>query len=37
MNSHKDLFGRDFKFKVLKDEELPNYIINREKFTDFLV
>lgn len=37
MNSHKDLFGRDFKFKVLMDKELPNYIIkNREKFSDFL-
>ena len=38
INSHKDLFGRDFNFKVIKDEELPNYIIeNREKFSDFLV
>ena len=37
INSHKDLFGRDFKFEVIKDEELPNYIIeNREKFSDFL-
>lgn len=37
INSHKDLFGRDFKFTVIKDEELPNFIIeNREKFSDFL-
>ena len=37
INSHKDLFGRDFKFEVIKNEELPNYIIeNREKFSDFL-
>tara|TARA_B100000989_G_scaffold234643_1_gene181436 strand:+ start:671 stop:1462 length:792 start_codon:yes stop_codon:yes gene_type:complete len=38
INSHKDLFGRDFRFEVIKDEELPNYVIeNREKFSDFLV
>jgi len=38
IDSHKDLFGRDFKFEVIKDEELPNYIIeNREKFSDYLV
>ncbi len=38
INSHKDLFERDFKFKVIKDEELPNYLIeNKEKYSDFLV
>ena len=38
INSHKDLFGRDFKFKVIPDEELPTYIReNREKFSDFLI
>ena len=38
IESHKDLFGRDFKFKVLQDEELPKYIINNKlKFSDFLV
>ena len=37
INSHKDLFGREFKFKVIKNEELPKYIIeNREKFSEFL-
>ncbi len=34
----KDLFGRNFEFKVIEDEELPSYIRkNKEKFIDFLV
>jgi beta-1,4-mannosyl-glycoprotein beta-1,4-N-acetylglucosaminyltransferase len=37
INSHKDLFGRNFNFKIIQDKELPIYIIeNREKFSDFL-
>ena len=36
--SKKDLFGRNFKFKILSDKELPEYIINnKEKFSDFLI
>tara|TARA_B100000768_G_C11186440_1_gene335290 strand:- start:139 stop:930 length:792 start_codon:yes stop_codon:yes gene_type:complete len=36
--SKKDLFGRNFKFKILSDKELPEYIINnKEKFSNFLI
>ena len=38
INSHKDLFGRDFEFRIIKDEELPNYVTeNKTKFSNFLV
>lgn len=38
IRSKKDLFGRNFEFKVIEDKDLPSYIRkNKEKFIDFLV
>ena len=38
IESKEDLFNRNYKFKIIEDKELPEYIkINKEKFSKFLL
>ena len=38
IESKEDLFNRNYKFKIIEDKELPEYIkINKGKFSQFLL